>query len=52
MDGAVKRRTPRDARVWFHCLDTSWGMQEAFQNKGILTRGIPQTAILNHLKIP
>ena len=38
MVGVVKRRMPRDARVWFHCLDTRWGMQEAFQIKGILMR--------------
>jgi len=45
--GVVKWRSSRDARV-LHCLHTRWGMQEAFQNKGILTRGSPQTAISYH----
>jgi len=46
--GVVKWRSPRDAQVWFQCLDNRWGMQETFQNKGILTQGNPQTAILYH----
>ena len=47
VDGVVKWRSSRDAQVG-HCINTRWGTQEAFQNKGILRRGNPQTAILYH----